>query len=45
MVIKMINWTTEEYNQYLKNGKIPTTQRKLKLMEFRLQAKRRLITM
>ena len=28
MVIKMINWTTEEYNQYLKSGKIPTTQKK-----------------
>ena len=28
MVIKMINWTTEEYNQYLKNGKIPTTQKR-----------------
>ena len=27
MVIKMINWTTEEYNQYLKNGKIPTTEK------------------
>ena len=28
MVIEMINWTTEEYNQYLKSGKIPTTQKR-----------------
>ena len=24
----MINWTTEEYNQYLKSGKIPTTEKR-----------------
>ena len=40
MVIKMINWTTEEYNQYLKNGKIPTTEKQknnLNIMQRKLK--------